>query len=54
MHNECSRTPVVYYAKIEPVIPESYKLWITLLIIGYVLNLIQERGTILLPRNWQN
>ena len=52
--NKCSRAPGAPHARIEPEAPEFHKLLTTLLITGYVLNLIQERGTILLPRNWQN
>ncbi len=52
--NGCSRALGTPRAKIEPVAPEFYKLLPTLLIIGYVLNLIHERGTVILPRNWQN
>jgi hypothetical protein len=51
---ECSRTLGTPHTKIEPVAPEVRKLLITLLIIGYVLNLIHERGTVVLPQNWQN
>jgi hypothetical protein len=54
MHNEKSRELAAPHARTDPVTPESYNLLITLLIIGYLLNLIQERGTVLLPRNWQN
>ena len=33
---------------------EAHKLLSPLLIIGYILNLVHERGAVLLPRNWQN
>ena len=38
----------------EPREAESILLLPALQMFGYVLNLIRERGTILLPRNWQN
>ncbi len=53
-HNGCSKALGTPHAKIEPVAPEFHKLLPTLLIIGYILNLIHERGTVILPRNWQN
>ena len=53
-HIKHQKAPSSYPAKIKPVAPESYKLLSTLLIIGYVLNLIQEQSTVLLPKNWQN
>ena len=53
-HNEYSKALFTFDANIEPVAAEFHKLWLTLLKIGYVLNLIHERGTVLLPRNWQN
>lgn len=37
-----------------PGAPESLEILTALQLTGYVLNLIRERGTILLPRNWQN
>ena len=52
--NKYSRELGTPHAKIEPASPEFQKLLLTLLMTGYVLNLIHERGTILLPRNWQN
>lgn len=42
------------HAQIESAAAEFHKLLLTLLIISYILNLIHERGTVLLPRNWQN
>lgn len=52
--NKCSRALGTPHAKIELASPEFPKLLLTLLMISYVLNLIHERGTVLLPRNWQN
>ncbi len=52
--NKYSRAPGSPHTMIDPEAPEFHKLLQTLLTAGYVLNLIQERGTILLPRNWQN
>ena len=49
-----SGAPDTPHAKIEPVTPESRELLSTLLLAGYVLNLINERGTVVLSRNWQN
>ena len=52
--NKHLRAPGTPNAKKEPAAPEYQKLLLTLLKIGYVLKLVHERGTVLLPRNWQN
>ena len=39
--------PDMINAEIQNILPNLAK-------IGYLLNLIQERGTVLLPPNWQN
>ena len=49
-----SGTPDASHARIEPVAPESRELLSKLLLAGYVLHLINERGTVTLPQNWQN
>ena len=51
---ECLRASGAPNAKVEPEAPEPQKLLSILLLIGYVLNLIHERGTVVLPQNWQN
>ena len=53
MEKKYSRGLGTPQAKIATVAPELRKFLPKLLIIGHVLNLIRERGTIL-PRNWQN
>ena len=50
----CGNEPSPSNAKTEPEASESHKILLTLLKISYVLNLIRERGTVLLPRNCQN
>jgi hypothetical protein len=54
MENKCSRALGTPHTQTELASAESHKLLLTLLMTGFVLNLIQERGTILLPKNWQN
>lgn len=49
-----SGAPDASHARIEPGAPESHELLSTLLLTGYILNLINERGTVVLSRNWQN
>jgi len=47
-----SGAPDVFHARIEPPVPHEFLS--TLLITGYILNLINEHGTAVLSRNWQN
>jgi hypothetical protein len=54
MENKYSKAHSTPHAKIEPSSPELRNLLLTLLTTGYILKLINERGTVLLPRNWQN
>lgn len=51
---ESPGTPENRHAATESVTPEWHRTLPMLLKFGYVLNLIRERGTPLLPRNWQN
>ena len=44
----------ITHAKAEEVLPELHELMPALIITGYVLELVQECGTVMLPRNWQN
>jgi hypothetical protein len=52
--NKHLKAPSTPYVKKEPAASEYQKILVTLLSIGYILRLVQERGTALLPRNWQN
>ena len=52
--NKHLRVPGTPHVKKEPATPEYRKILLTLMRISYVLKLIHECGTVLLPRNWQN
>jgi hypothetical protein len=52
-HNKSTRISSIPPVEANPA-AEPPEIRPSLLKIGYILNLIQKRGTVLLPRNWQN
>jgi len=54
METEYKRALMPLCGDIEILMPEFNKLPLTLLKIHFVLNLIHEQGTVILPRNWRN